>query len=39
MPHSGNTYAEGKKMNWKDGFQAIYVILKYGLFPGNGGIQ
>ncbi|MFM8318691.1 MAG: glycosyltransferase family 2 protein, partial [Bacteroidota bacterium] len=23
------TYAEGKKINWKDGFRAIYCILKY----------
>jgi glycosyltransferase involved in cell wall biosynthesis len=32
ISYSGRTYAEGKKINWKDGFRAIYVILKYGLF-------
>ncbi|MFT6356273.1 MAG: hypothetical protein ACJAYJ_000479 [Saprospiraceae bacterium] len=26
------TYEEGKKINWKDGFRAIYCILKYNLF-------
>lgn len=28
----GRTYEEGKKINWKDGLQAIYIILKYNLF-------
>ncbi len=32
ISYSGRTYAEGKKVNWKDGIRAIYVILKYGLF-------
>ena len=31
ISYYGRTYAEGKKINWKDGFRAIYVILKYGL--------
>jgi glycosyltransferase involved in cell wall biosynthesis len=31
ISYSGRTYAEGKKINWKDGFRAIYVILKYGV--------
>ena len=26
------SYAEGKKINWKDGFRAIYCILKYNVF-------
>jgi len=26
------TYAEGKKIGWKDGIRAIYCILKYNLF-------
>ena len=30
--YSGRTYDEGKKINWKDGIRAIYVILKYGIF-------
>jgi glycosyltransferase involved in cell wall biosynthesis len=32
ISYHGRTYAEGKKINWKDGVRAIYVILKYGLF-------
>jgi glycosyltransferase involved in cell wall biosynthesis len=32
ISYSGRTYSEGKKINWKDGFRAIYCILKYGLF-------
>src|SRR5260370_29280953 len=31
ISYSGRTYAEGKKMNWKDGLRAIYAILKYNL--------
>lgn len=33
IPYYGRTYAEGKKINWKDGFKAVYVILRYGIFP------
>ena len=29
--HYGRTYAEGKKIGWRDGFRAIFCILKYGL--------
>ena len=32
IAYYGRTYEEGKKINWKDGFRAIYVILKYGIF-------
>lgn len=32
ISYYGRTYAEGKKINWRDGFRAIYCILKYGLF-------
>lgn len=32
ISYYGRTYAEGKKINAKDGFRAIYCILKYGLF-------
>ena len=32
ISYSGRTYAEGKKINWKDGFRAIYAILKYNLW-------
>ena len=31
ISYYGRTYAEGKKIGWKDGFRAIYVILKYAL--------
>lgn len=31
ISYYGRTYAEGKKINWKDGFRAIYCILKYGI--------
>ena len=31
ISYSGRTYAEGKKINWKDGVRAIYCILKYWL--------
>ncbi|MBN1583273.1 MAG: glycosyltransferase family 2 protein [Anaerolineae bacterium] len=34
ISYYGRTYQEGKKINWKDGVRAIYVILKYGLFRG-----
>ncbi len=30
ISYYGRTYAEGKKINWKDGFRAIYCIIKYG---------
>ncbi len=32
ISYHGRTYAEGKKINWKDGFRAIYCILKYNMF-------
>lgn len=32
ISYYGRTYAEGKKINWRDGVRAVYVILKYGLF-------
>lgn len=32
ISYYGRTYTEGKKINWKDGFRAIYCILRYGLF-------
>ena len=31
IAYYGRTYAEGKKINWKDGFRAIYCILKYNI--------
>ena len=31
ISYYGRTYAEGKKIGWKDGVRAIYCILKYNL--------
>lgn len=31
ISYYGRTYAEGKKIGWKDGFRAVYCIIKYGL--------
>ena len=31
VSYDGRTYAEGKKINWKDGVRAIYCILHYNL--------
>jgi glycosyltransferase involved in cell wall biosynthesis len=30
ISYYGRTYAEGNKINWKDGLRAVYVILKNG---------
>lgn len=32
ISYAGRTYEEGKKIGWRDGFRAIYCILKYGYF-------
>ncbi len=29
----GRTYAEGKKIGWRDGVAAIWSILRYNLLP------
>jgi glycosyltransferase involved in cell wall biosynthesis len=34
ISYYGRTFEEGKKIGWKDGFRAIYCIIKYGLFRG-----
>ncbi|HMT74554.1 MAG TPA: glycosyltransferase family 2 protein [Chitinophagaceae bacterium] len=31
IAYYGRTYAEGKKINWKDGFRALFCIFKYSL--------
>jgi len=31
ISYSGRNYSEGKKINWRDGFRAIWCIIKYGL--------
>jgi glycosyltransferase involved in cell wall biosynthesis len=32
ISYYGRTYEEGKKIGWRDGFRALYCIIKYGLF-------
>ena len=32
ISYYGRTYAEGKKINYRDGFRAIYCVVKYNLF-------
>lgn len=32
ISYYGRTYAEGKKINWKDGVRALYCIIRYNLF-------
>jgi len=32
ISYYGRTYAEGKKIGWRDGFRAFYVIVKYNVF-------
>jgi glycosyltransferase involved in cell wall biosynthesis len=32
ISYYGRTYEEGKKINWKDGFRALWCILKYNVF-------
>ena len=31
ISYYGRTYEEGKKITWRDGFRAMYAILKYNL--------
>jgi hypothetical protein len=32
ISYFGRTYADGKKINWKDGVRALYCIIKYNVF-------
>ena len=32
ISYYGRTYAEGKKVNWKDGFSALRCVFKYNFF-------
>ena len=36
ISYSGRTYAEGKKITWRDGVAALFHILRYNLFPPAG---
>jgi len=31
ISYRGRSYAEGKKISWKDGARALYCIVKYGI--------
>lgn len=33
ISYSGRTYEEGKKINWKDGIEAVWAIFRFNLFP------
>jgi len=33
ISYYGRTYEEGKKIGWRDGFRALYAIIKYGCRP------
>jgi len=37
ISYNGRTYEEGKKIGWRDGVRAVYVIVKYNLFRSNKG--
>ena len=37
ISYNGRTYEEGKKIGWRDGIRAVYVIVKYNLFRRNTG--
>ena len=34
VSYYGRTYAEGKKIDWKDGLSALWCVIKYNLFRG-----
>ena len=36
ISYSGRTYAEGKKITWRDGFAALFHVLHYNLFAPGG---
>lgn len=36
ISYSGRTYAEGKKITWRDGVAALFHVLRYNLFPPRG---
>ena len=35
ISYNGRTYKEGKKIGWRDGVRAVYVIVKHNLFRRN----
>ncbi len=36
ITYSGRTYAEGKKIGWRDGLAALFHVLRYNLLPPRG---
>ncbi len=36
ISYDGRTYAEGKKITWRDGLAAVFHIVRYNLFPPGG---
>jgi hypothetical protein len=32
ISYSGRTYADGKKITWKDGLRTLWCILRYNIF-------
>ncbi len=36
ISYSGRTYAEGKKITWRDGLAAVFHTVRYNLFPPRG---
>jgi hypothetical protein len=36
ISYYGRTYAEGKKIGWRDGFRALWCILKYNFLSREG---
>ena len=38
ISYNGRTYEEGKKIGWRDGVRAIYVIVKYNIFRRKKGL-
>lgn len=37
VSYAGRTYAEGKKIGWRDGFEALWCIARHNLAPSGGG--
>lgn len=38
IAYHGREYWEGKKIGWRDGVQALWLIVKHSLFPGDAGL-
>ncbi len=36
ITYNGRTYAEGKKITWRDGVAALFHVIRYNLFPPRG---